>query len=779
MGGKKKVTIGHRYFLGMHMVSSLKRVDAVRKIFIGEKLAWEGNVTSNQDIIINKPNLFGGEMQEGGISGTINVEFGEDTQGPNAYLGGGAGSKTVTYVKGWAFDFIVVDGRIIPQPKEITYPVYGVDPIPVPAFRGVLGFVLNQVYIGTSKYIKPWAFECSRIPAKHWYPSVSDIDGDANPAHIIYECLTDESYGLGYGPLDLDDESFRKVALALYNEGFGLSFVWAQEQSMEEFINEVLKHLDATLFVDPSSGLFTLRLIRDDYDVNSLATLDESNIIKLLEYSRPGLSEAVNQVILTYKDRHTNNDSTVTVQDLALFNVQGSRISTKVKYLGISNAETANLVAQRELNQLSSPIAKLTIETTRDALSVHIGDAFKWSWKAYGIESMIMRVISLDQGSLSDGKIRIQATEDVFASATQVFAAPKETEWVDPTYEPVPVSIRMIEEAVYALSISANGLGWLPPSDGYGSIVVLTGESSPTDIDYDIYASEDGGVNYNFTGTGEPFAYIILQDEVKPSGTELTISFSNSLDTAAVGDIILMNAEYMQILSVTSSTITVSRALFDTAPVFHQASSIGIIANIQHLGLDARSYLEGDDIRIKLVSRNSNGELPLADALIDEVLMNSRFIKPYVPAYLTVNSEYFPEAIVMRNGNADYVFEWRHRDRVLQADTLVGEDTASIGPEAGTTYTISILDTDTETLLRTISGIVPATYTYAQADQVADGGASVANLTILLTAQRDAYNSYRVYKMSFLGISPDNDPTKLVNWLELSNVPSMATGYAP
>jgi hypothetical protein len=46
---------------------------------------------------------------------------------------------------------------------------------------------------------------------------------------------------------------------------------------------------------------------------------------------------------------------------------------------------------------------------------------------------------------------------------------------------------------------------------------------------------------------------------------------------------------------------------------------------------------------------------------------------------------------------------WAHRDRLLQADQVISESEASIGPEAGTTYTVTYyLDEDIE---HTESGI--------------------------------------------------------------------------
>ena len=58
-----------------------------------------------------------------------------------------------------------------------------------------------------------------------------------NPAHIIYECLTDRTWGRGYSSAEIDDASFRAAADTLYAENFGLSILWDQQQDIEAFID--------------------------------------------------------------------------------------------------------------------------------------------------------------------------------------------------------------------------------------------------------------------------------------------------------------------------------------------------------------------------------------------------------------------------------------------------------------------------------------------------------------------------------------------------------------
>lgn len=76
---------------------------------------------------------------------------------------------------------------------------------------------------------------------------------DMNPAHIIRECLTNRDWGLGYASVEIGS-SFTPAADTLYAEGFGLSLIWQQDSSIEDFIGSVLDHIDATLFIDRRTG---------------------------------------------------------------------------------------------------------------------------------------------------------------------------------------------------------------------------------------------------------------------------------------------------------------------------------------------------------------------------------------------------------------------------------------------------------------------------------------------------------------------------------------------
>src|SRR5690606_29286515 len=125
-------------------------------------------------------------------------------------------------------------------------------------------------------YPKPWSVRRRRNlkgwDGPVWYPekAVIELEGGAikaaNPAHIIYQLRTDRRFGRGLSSTRLNDASFRAAADTLYSEGFGLCLRWTRRDSIENFENLVLDHINAVIDDDPSDGTIVLRLIRNDYD---------------------------------------------------------------------------------------------------------------------------------------------------------------------------------------------------------------------------------------------------------------------------------------------------------------------------------------------------------------------------------------------------------------------------------------------------------------------------------------------------------------------------------
>ena len=77
--------------------------------------------------------------------------------------------------------------------------------------------------------------------------------------------------------------------------------------------------------------------------------------------------------------------------------------------------------------------------------------------------------------------------------------------------------------------------------------------------------------------------------------------------------------------------------------------------------------------------------------------MNSRFDRPYPPAYLRVNNIPYPQNAFIEG--ADIKLDWYHRSRSQQTAYIVVDTETNIGPEAGTTYTARILKASDNSVL--------------------------------------------------------------------------------
>lgn len=96
MGGSS-ATIGYWYKLAYHHGLCKGPIDAFLEYRGGKKVAWSGALTASGTININEPQLWGGEKDQGGIVGPLNVMFGEAGQMPNTYLQGVFGNQAAAW----------------------------------------------------------------------------------------------------------------------------------------------------------------------------------------------------------------------------------------------------------------------------------------------------------------------------------------------------------------------------------------------------------------------------------------------------------------------------------------------------------------------------------------------------------------------------------------------------------------------------------------------------------------------------------------------------------
>jgi hypothetical protein len=528
-------TVGYKYYMGVHFGICHGPVDALLKVEAGEKTAWSGSIATNSSITISAPDLFGGKKREGGLAGTLDVCMGGTTQTANTYLD-----------------------------SAIGYPLGGPAVLgDLPAFRGILGLVWRGDgsgglfsflrydkggYIGTTPYPKPWAFTVKRITSGWhngtvWYSAKAAIGDAMNAAHIVYQTLTDPEWGMGLPADKLDDASFTAAADLLHAEGFGLSLLWNQQATVEDFLSEVLNHVAGVLAFDRSTGKYRLTLVRGNYDPNTLTAYGPETLSAVTSFQRQAWGETSNELTLSYTDPSNLKATSVTVHDLANVRAQGVRVATGLSYPGIVSNTIAQEVAMRELAARSTPLAKITFRVNRDLWATRNSDVVKISWPALGIENLIVRVLKIRQGTLGNGEIEIEGVEDVFALALTTYtsqpAAPADE--TDPGLDEV-------EEAAGPSVISAtttappgspaDGDSYLVPTGATGAWAGHEGEVATWDADADawIFETPAAGTVVNVTSTSTQVSTVTGGTAVSytPIQTSGKVVFGTSITPPAI-----------------------------------------------------------------------------------------------------------------------------------------------------------------------------------------------------------------------------------------------------
>jgi hypothetical protein len=826
MGGSSKAqTVGYWYEMGQHLGLSHGPVDAVLEIRGGDRTGWSGEVTDNEQIYINAPDLFGGQEREGGIQGYADIMMGGPDQGANDYLASQQGTPQPAYrgllslvfrrgkitannpyikpwavrvrriLKGWAggspwypdkagilipgpglmlvqseialdaqladvtgangvtlTGFLTTDVVTITQPSGLTYGGWSRWPADDdPNASGLpweCSFRVRANGVETDYLTSRYATQAAALAAAQASPVI--LTGASsytiwlyddvllnrggvslrvhktpaaavamNPAHIVYECLTNPEWGLGYPAGKIDAASFAEAADTFHAEGLGLCMQWSRQDAIQGFVQAVVDHAGAVCGEDPRTGLFKLKAIRADYDVEDLRVFSaaEGNIISLDGFERATLTETINELTVSYTDAMTGKEGSVTVQQLANIQAQGAVVPQSRAYPGLPTMDLAVRTALRDLRAAASALARVRLTVTRDAYDLQPGDVIAFSWPELSIELMALRIGKVDYGSLTNGQIKLECVEDVFGLPAASYINPQPIGWVEPSRTPQASPAGEAFEVPYRELLGTLGAAETAAlAADAGFVAVVAARPGGNSINYEL-RTRVSPTAYAQASDGDWCPTGVLSAYIGPLDTSLVLSGAVDLESIEVGSAVLVGDEICRVdsVDVLTSTLGVGRGCADTVP---QAWPSGTrIWAFDLFGTAAPTeYADGETVDTKVLTRTTEGLLEENLAPVRSVSMASRAARPYPPGLLRITDDLVTGAAYPTDAAGELLVSWAHRDRVLQQDTLIDENDASIGPEAGTTYTVRFyLDDVLEDTQTGITGTSATPYTFAGA----------------------------------------------------------------
>ena len=397
---------GFKYYLGYQMLVCWSNQGMrIRKVYLGEKEVWSGDESREAHtpnpftIHVNNDELFGGVDEGGGFIGDIRLYMGGSRQVADPWMQEQMNSSSVQE-----------------ELRGLT-----------PAYRPFVSVVVPTAYVGKQSTIPSMWLEMQFIPNRLGLGAIGE---DANPAEVLYEIHVNDDWGLGRPPELLDVDALISIGKKLKEEKLGISVSIATKDEARTVIDAICNHLNIIRYEDPQTGKWVYKLIRDDYEVDKLVVLNQSNCSKIT-FNRLDWRETVSEVSVNYTDRAAQyeqssiNDNDPTIIELA----EGNKVTKSYDFPYFTVAENALWVAKREAYQQGYPLATGSTVGDRTLYSIRTGDVVVLDWKPYGIKNLFVRVTDVDLGNFVDGEITIQYMEDVFGLGKAEYGFSGSTGW--------------------------------------------------------------------------------------------------------------------------------------------------------------------------------------------------------------------------------------------------------------------------------------------------------------------------------------------------------------
>lgn len=674
------IIMGYKYYLGVQLVYAYGEIDEFINLLADDKPLTVSTKAFTGDVCafnIDSPTILSTDDPPAGVIGPARLYKGTFTQPVNAYLS-----------TQWS------------EPD-------------MSAFRPLCHLVLEDVYLGNSDTPPPITLIARRTPnplgltaGKH------NINGDANIANCVYEVMTNRLWGMKIPVDKIDMASFIDCGNTLADEGLGISMLVQTKMLGKDLMAEMLRHADGIVYADPLTGLYTMVLARDDYDIEDLIVLDNSNIKEgTFEFSRTSWEMTKNTIIVNYTDRESFDVKPVQYQDLANIDVRGGMIDAEeINFLGYSNASAALYAAARASKVRSSPLVRAQFTVNRVGYRLRPGSVTKVRKPDRGLAEIIVRVIDIDYGNIDEPDIKLVVMEDIFAVNGIAYTEPTPSEWVNPLAPPVPLLAQRLVEApafnqgdfslryviTLAVQNGAHMMGYDVWSDPLGGTAFVQTNS--------VIGSTPSGllVNaYNANGDEEDAVGFIINSTANMQN----VDDGDANSRAAGENLVLIDNEiiaFNEIVNNGDGTYTIRgnwRGVLDTVAANHTAGTRVYFMSEGSGVTDEEGYSSNVTVNAKLLPKNLSAILPIASASAVSVTTNNRALRPLPPGKVRINAARVGTGTV----TGAFVITWAHRNRL--DGTVASQAEASRTPEEGTLYNLRFYNNTTNALLVGVSGV--------------------------------------------------------------------------
>ena len=661
---------------------------------------------------------------------------------------------------------------LVSQPRDSTYIVKQQD-----EGLGAIGYIYNFYLAPRARTAVEFGFRCD-IRETEPHPSLQSsylmqiadepivTSGyiftttggvDINPIHKIREILTDDT-AMGKPESDVNDVNFMKAADRIYDEGLGIS--WAiDEKSCIEAIEELCYHIEAGIRVNRQTGLYEIVLFRDDwFSEDEIHDITESKI-KNLSLEVMNSDDIVNQLNVTYYDRQRIKKSTFSIYENGSILTMGHTNAESIDFPYFMNMRNAEIVANWKLKQFSTPAWSGSFTTGwREARKWNRYDLIRLPWSKKWNGTILVRIMKINLGNGTDNTVTIDFEEVIPYSGEMNTSVVVDESMEEKPLPPQP-SINAVFEAPYYLTVLKNGQtsvdAELSSNPDIGYVVAIAAKPQNNSLNALLFT--DGGVG-EFEQVSRLDYCDILQLDQPIIETASSFTVTGSLTQAAnSNNLILLNGELMGFVSFDDETkvLTVKRGVSDTVPKKHNSGSL-FVFDLPDIAFDSTQYVQSEIVEAQVLTTTPSGIQELS-ATGMPVEIQARAIRPYPPANVKINGEYFPDGI-----ETDLILTWANRNRAQQTGgELLSWYDSGVILESGVAYELTLIERDgnnTELTNQTLILGVLNTYTF----KLVDMNEATDTIEITLKSIRDGYECFMLFNYIIRLFRPFSEPYNLV-----------------
>lgn len=572
----------------------------------------------------------------------------------------------------------------------------------------------------------------------------SQVKGiDINPIHQIREIITNDT-AMNKPESMINDENFKFAARRIWDEGLGVSGAFT-EKSCKDAIDELLYHIEAGARLNRQTGQYEIILFRDDLlDLNNAQSFDNSNI-KSFNIEIANIDDVINSVNVNYYDRENIKDSSFSLDEIG--SVMSSEVNAQtLDFPYFMNRRNAELVGNWKLKQLSTPTRKGSFTTGKyDARKINRYDVVKLTWPNQNMLEVPVRIMKIGLGDGIDNTVTLDWVEVIpFSSInypiinvdppTSVALSPQPNQSI--AFEmPYFEAVQRFGQSQVDTELSNN--------PDFGHLMVATKKPQNNSINALLFT--DNGTGYKQASIVDYCPTAVLDQDISYLDTSFTVKDVSAISQAEIGTLILCDEELMVYQSYDDVTkiLTVKRAALDTVPKPHLQGAVFYFYD-SFSAFDSEQYVLGEVINAKVLTTTPSGIQRLGDATALSVEMNARAIRPYPPANVKINGEYYPAEI-----DTDLILTWVDRNRLQQTGgEILSWFDGGVTIESGTSTMLTIKELDANKLVVATHNIdVTGTNAYTLA--ISAMQAETRSIEVTAKTVRDGYECFQPFEHIF------------------------------